>query len=82
MREAMLFSVARERGEEDARMAKRVGYEVHWAASNRADQLMALREGARRHEQRQDAEAEAGTLRSGPASSRGDIVPIVVEVQS
>jgi hypothetical protein len=62
-------------------MIKVTWYEIHWARSNRCDEIAAMRTGARRHERRSEAEAEAVTLRSGPRDSLGTVVPIVVEVR-
>jgi hypothetical protein len=50
-------------------------YEVHWARSNRADEVIALRSNARQHADHQSAEAEARTL----TPPRPTLVPIVVE---
>lgn len=66
-----------------------IHYEVHWARANSADQLSGLRTGpVTRHSTRAAAEAEARSLRSGPAPSGhainpyyGHVVPIVVEVR-
>lgn len=53
-----------------------IGYEVHWARANRADEMSAMRHGAQRHVLHSDAEAEAATLSHAP-----DMVPIVVAVR-
>jgi monoamine oxidase len=52
-------------------------YEVHWASSNRADEMVAFRTGAVRHGSREAAEAEARIIKPPHAT----IVPIVVEVR-
>lgn len=55
-----------------------MAYEVHWAISNRADEVAALRTGAHRYERREDAEAERRTIRP----PKPDLVALVVEVRS
>lgn len=52
-------------------------YEVHWASSNCADQMVAFRRGAKKHKTKYEAELEARKVK--PTSP--DIVPIVCEVK-
>ena len=54
-----------------------VHYEVHWARTNRADKLVAMRSGAQRHATPAEAAAEAATI----CPPRPDLVPVVVEVR-
>lgn len=55
-----------------------VNYEVHWAYSNRADQVVALRRGAQKHSTHEAAELEARSI----TPMRANLVTIVVEVRS
>lgn len=54
-----------------------VHYEVHWARSNRADEMVALRRGAKKHMSLAEAEQEARQIRP----PRPNLVPLVVEVR-
>jgi len=59
-------------------MALTIGYEVHWAGANRADELSALRHGAKRH-----ATYEAALVESREITPpEPDLVTIVVEVRT
>lgn len=58
-------------------MMKLLGYEVHWAAANRADELAALRKGAVRHASIDAAEHEAKQI----VPIRSDLVTLVVTVR-
>lgn len=53
-------------------------YEVHWARSNAADKVVALRQGAQRHANRESAEREAREL----VPPRADLAPLVCEVST
>ena len=53
-------------------------YQVHWARSNRADEIVALRSHAMTHLERASAEAEAASI----TPPRPDLVTIVCEVIS
>lgn len=55
-----------------------IKYEVHWARSNRADEIVALRRGAISHKSAEEAELESRTL----TPPKPTLVPIVVAVRS
>lgn len=60
------------------RLTGTAGFEVHWAAANRADEIVSIRPDAIRHRTREQAEEERMTL----TPPRASLVGLVVEVAS